>query len=203
MEPTGLIEFLDGVARWSVWNEPRKLWFNGHLLRVGEAVVAIDPVPFTEEVATAISAWGVPALCVVTNRDHERAADALRTRWGARVLVPWADAQTMTLVGDDVIGDGDELAGALRVVAVKAAKSPGELAIHWPARRILVLGDAAIGRPAGALSMLPAEKLPDLVAARAGVARLADLEAEVVLVGDGDDLLSGGSAALRALDSIA
>jgi hypothetical protein len=201
MEPTALIDVLDGVARWSVWNEPRKLWFNGHLLRVGDAVVAIDPVPMSEAVAAAISAWGPPVLCVVTNRDHERATDLVRQRWGARVLVPWADAQTMTLVGDDVIGDGDELAGALRVVAVKAAKSPGELAIHWPARRLLVIGDAALGRPSGALSMLPAEKLPDLAAARAGAASLGALEVDVVLVGDGDDLLSGGSAALRALDS--
>jgi glyoxylase-like metal-dependent hydrolase (beta-lactamase superfamily II) len=199
MEPTGLIEVLDDVARWSVWNEPRKLWFNGHLLRVGGAVVAIDPVPFSDEVAGAISAWGAPVLCVVTNRDHERAADAVRARWGARVLVPWADAQTMTLVGDDVIGDGDLIAEELRVVAVKAAKSPGELAIHWPARRILVLGDAAIGRPSGSLSMLPAEKLPDLAAARSAVARLAELEVEAILVGDGDDILSGGRAMLESL----
>jgi len=199
MEPTGLIHVLDGVLRWSVWNEPRKLWFNGHLLRVGATVVAIDPVPMTDEVARAIDGQGAPSLCVITNRDHERAADAVRARWGARVLVPWADAPTMTLVGDDVIGDGDVLAGELQVAAVTGAKSPGELALHWPARALLVVGDAAIGRPAGALSLVPAEKLADVGAARAGVARLAELGVDVVLVDDGEDILADGAAALRAL----
>ena len=47
--------------------------------------------------------------------------------------------------------------------------------------------------------MLPADKLPDVAAARAGVAKLAELGVEIVLVGDGDDLLSGGAAALASL----
>lgn len=199
MEPTPLVSVLDDVARWSVWNQPRQLWFNGHLLRVGGAVVAVDPVPFGDEVARAIDAFGAPSICVVTNRDHERAAAEVRARWGARVLVPGADAGEIRLVADGTIGDGDAIAGALRAVAVAGAKTAGELALHWPARGLLVLGDAALGRPAGALSLLPAEKLPDVVAARAGVAALAALGAEIVLVGDGDDLLSGGIAALRAL----
>ena len=36
MEPTALIPVVDGIYRWSVWNEPRRLWFNGHLLRMGD-----------------------------------------------------------------------------------------------------------------------------------------------------------------------
>jgi hypothetical protein len=47
--------------------------------------------------------------------------------------------------------------------------------------------------------MLPADKFADVAAARLGVAHLAELEVEVILVGDGDDLLVGGSDALRAL----
>jgi len=198
MEPTDLVPVLDGVRRWSVWNEPRKLWFNGHKLRIGEVSVVIDPVPMTEAVIAGLSARP-PALCIVTNRDHQRAAAQVRDRFGARVLVPRGDAAQLELAYDDTVDDGDVIAGELRVIGVTGAKTPGEVALHWPARGLLVVGDAAIGRPAGALSLLPADKLPDVTAARAGVSRLADLGVEVVLVGDGDDVLADGAAALAAL----
>jgi glyoxylase-like metal-dependent hydrolase (beta-lactamase superfamily II) len=198
MEPTPLVPVIDDVYRWSVWNEPRKLWFNGHLLRVGGALVLVDPVELSAEVLAAIEALGRPGLCIITNKDHERAAAQVRERFGARVLVPRADAAAMAVAGD-AMDPGDAVLEGVEAIAVADAKSPGETALFWRARRMLILGDAAVGRPAGALSMLPADRFADVEAARAGVAQLARLEPEVVLVGDGEDLLSGGAAALRAL----
>lgn len=200
VEPTALLPVIDDVFRWSVWNEPRKLWFNAHLLEVGDARVVIDPVPISDEVGAALAARP-PTVCVVTNRDHVRAAAELRARFGARVLVARGDARLIELAADGTVDDGDLVAGALRVVRVADAKTAGEIALHWPARSLLVLGDAAVGRPAGALSMLPDEKFPDPAKARAAVARLAALDVQVVLVGDGDDVLEGGSLALAALGS--
>ena len=196
--PTPLVEVIEGVARWSVWNEPRKLWFNAHLLRVDGVVVAVDPVPMSDEVVAAIEAFGRPALCVITNKDHERAGEEVRRRFGARVLVPRADATAMALAGDGM-DDGDAVLEGLEAVAVADGKSPGEMALYWAARRLLILGDAAVGRPAGALSMLPSDKFADVAAARAAVAQLARLDVDIILVGDGEDLLSGGREALRAL----
>jgi len=201
MEPTELIPVIDGVFRWSVWNEPRKLWFNGHLLRMGDVAILIDPVPVTPTVAEAIDEAGARCarwLCLVTNADHRRAAAETRGRFGAEVLVARGDAERFDIAIDDTFDDGDEIA-ELRAVRVDGAKTPGELALHWPARGMIVLGDAALGKPAGALSMLPADKLPDVAAARAGVAKLAELGADIVLVGDGDDILTGGAAALASL----
>lgn len=198
VQPTALLPVIDDVFRWSVWNEPRKLWFNAHLLEVGDVRVAVDPLPISEEVAGALAARP-PALCVITNRDHVRGAAELRARFGAQVLVPRGDAHLIELAADGMLDDGDAVAGALRVVRVPDAKTAGEIALHWPARGLLVLGDAAVGRPAGSLSMLSDEKFPDPARARAGVARLAGLDVQMVLVGDGDDVLAGGSLALAAL----
>jgi glyoxylase-like metal-dependent hydrolase (beta-lactamase superfamily II) len=208
MEPTALSPILDGVWRWSVWNAPRALWFNGHLIRVGQVgrvgdiAVLIDPVPLSPGVADAIASTASTAtswLCVVTNRDHERAAADVQTRFGARLLASRGDAGQMSSRVDDVVDHGDLIAGELQVIRVANAKTPGEIALHWPARRLVVLGDAALGRPAGSLSMLPDEKFADATAAREGVARLAALGVEIVLVGDGDDILAGGTNALASL----
>jgi glyoxylase-like metal-dependent hydrolase (beta-lactamase superfamily II) len=206
MEPSALVDVMEDVWRWSVWNEPRKLWFNGHLLRLGDTAVLVDPVAASEEVAEAIDEVGARCgrwLCLITNADHSRAAAEARARFGAQILVARGDAERAEIVAlapDDTIDDGDVIAG-LRVVRVPDLKTPGEVVLYWAARRALILGDAAVGRPAGALSMLAPEKFRDPAAARRSVAALASLGVDVVLVGDGDDLTAGGGAALAALVS--
>lgn len=201
MEPSPLIAVTDDVWRWSVWNEPRKLWFNGHLLIIDGVAILVDPVEVSEPVAAALAPRIAPCRarwCVITNADHGRAARAVAARFVAELAVPRADAARLGLTDVQLLDDGDDLAG-LRVVRVPDAKTPGESALYWATRRLLVLGDAAVGRPAGALAMLADDKFADPAAARAGVAGLAALGVEVVLVGDGDDLLADGGAALGAL----
>ena len=200
--PTELTAVTANVWRWSVWNEPRSMWFNGHLLLVGNSAVLVDPVAMSESVVAALRAASPTVmtwLCVLTNRDHVRAVEQARTEFTARVLVPKADATAMQLASDRQLEDEDVIANAIDVVAVAGGKSPGELALYWRAKKLLVLGDAAVGKPAGGLSMLPDDKFADITAARAGVAALAELGANVILVGDGDDILDGGAAALGAL----
>ncbi|HTJ44533.1 MAG TPA: hypothetical protein VL463_20655 [Kofleriaceae bacterium] len=204
MEPSALVPVIDDVWRWSVWNEPRKLWFNGHLLRIGDAAILVDPVAVTEDVAEAIDEAGARCgrwLCVITNADHSRAAEQMRERFGAQIWIARGDAERAELAAlapDDTIDDGDVICG-VKIVRIPDVKTPGEIALYWVARRALVVGDAAIGRPSGALSMLAPEKFRDPAAARASVAKLAALGVDIVLVGDGDDLLTGGGAALAAI----
>ena len=121
-----------------------------------------------------------------------------RERFGARIVIHRRDRALIDCDVDDVYDDGDVLAGALEVVPVRDAKSPGESALWWRERRVLILGDALIGKPPGRLSLLPDEKFAQSDRARAGARALAALDANMVLVGDGVSILEGGSAALRA-----
>jgi glyoxylase-like metal-dependent hydrolase (beta-lactamase superfamily II) len=93
---------------------------------------------------------------------------------------------------DGTFQDGDLLGGALQVVHLVDQKSPGECALLWKDRRVLFLGDALWGKPAGQLTMLP-----DPAAARAGLQRLADLDPEAILMGDGAPILSSAAEVLR------
>jgi glyoxylase-like metal-dependent hydrolase (beta-lactamase superfamily II) len=75
--------------------------------------------------------------------------------------------------------------GPFTVVGVPG-KSPGEVALHDPVRRLLVVGDAVIGNPSGARL-------------RASVRRLLELDFDTLLVGDGVPIRDGGRERLREL----
>jgi glyoxylase-like metal-dependent hydrolase (beta-lactamase superfamily II) len=87
------------------------------------------------------------------------------------------------------------------VVHLKDQKSPGESALFIPqGKGVLIVGDALIGKPAGAVSMLPGEKYANLDKAREGLRRLLKYNFETLLVGDGTSIMSGAKAVVeRAL----
>ena len=88
--------------------------------------------------------------------------------------------------------------GPFTVVAVPG-KSPGEVALHCPRRRLLIVGDALIGNPPGKLSLLRERVMDDPPRLRASVAALVPLDLETILVGDGVSVLRDAGARLREL----
>ena len=91
--------------------------------------------------------------------------------------------------------DGDRLEAGLTAVSVPDSKSTGETAFHQPSTGVLIVGDALIGKPAGRVSLLPAEKFSDPHRAREGVRRFLELSFEALLLGDGESSLQGGKQA--------
>ena len=78
-------------------------------------------------------------------------------------------------------------------------KSPGEVALHWPDRRILFVGDACVGKPPGECALLADAVIDDKRALIESLQRLAMLEFDALLVGDGAPVLEGGRSALKRL----
>jgi len=187
-------QLLDGVWTWSVFDEARQIDFNGYWVDTGSARALIDPVPFDEE---ALARLGSPIEVILTNKDHRRSAAKARERFGAAVVAHALDRPLVDVPVDREFTDGDVLAGALRAIHLPDQKSPGETALYWAARRLLFLGDALWGKPAGALTMLPPAKYKDVAAARAGLQRLAALDVDAILMGDGAPILTGGGDVLR------
>ena len=190
-------EIVPGVLTWTSFSERFGYDFNGHFVREGG--ICIDPVEPTDLELAQIVGDGV-ARIVLTNRNHFRAAAKLRERTGARVAVHPADAAFVRDKGvtvDDALADGDRV-GPFVVVGAPG-KSPGEVALHWRERRILVVGDACVGPTPGTLGLLPAKVIDDAAELGRSLARLAELDFETLLLGDGHSILDGGRAALRAL----
>src|SRR2546430_1475212 len=87
-----LREVVSGIFTWSWFSEPHGYDFNGHLVRdYPGGNVCIDPVPPGDDGLDALAREGVGVIAL-TNRNHVRAAEAVRTRTGARVLIHAADA---------------------------------------------------------------------------------------------------------------
>jgi len=193
-------ELLPGVLTWPWFSERHGYDFNGYLFRDPSGNVAVDPVEMPDAVLEELARLGV-ARIILTNRNHTRQSSRLRERTGARVAIHPADAAHAQAQGaaiDDPIHEGDRVGPFIAVSA--RGKSPGEIALHWPARRILVIGDACVGKPPGECALLPEAVIDDPAALRASLARLADeIDFDTLLLGDGAPILTGARAALRRL----
>jgi glyoxylase-like metal-dependent hydrolase (beta-lactamase superfamily II) len=194
-----LREIVPGVLTWA-WPSPRHAYdFNGFLVRDPGGNLCIDPVEPGDGDLDVIAREGV-ARVLLTNRNHVRAAELVRERTGASIAIHPADAayarsQGATIAGE--LNDGQRCGPF--VVRSVSGKSPGEVALHWPERRLLVVGDALIGNPPGHLSLLPDKVMDDPAELRRSVRALTALELDVVLVGDGAPVLAEAGARLREL----
>jgi len=194
-----LREIVPDVLTWSWFSARHGYDFHGLLVRHASGNLCIDPVEPDEETVAAIAREGV-ARVLLTNRNHVRAAEQIRERTGAPIAIHPADADyargQRAAISQDL--RPDERCGPFVVIAVPG-KSPGEVAFHWPERRLLVVGDAMIGNPPGRLGLLPDRVMDDPATLRRSVHALAALDLDVILVGDGVSILEDAGARLREL----
>jgi len=187
------------IHTWSWFSTPHGYNFNGLLIAHPEGNICIDPVEASatdlEEIVRAR-----PTRVLLTNRNHVRAANRVRERTGARVAINPADAPhalSQCAVIDDELRVGERV-GPLMVVAVPG-KSPGEVALHWPERKILIVGDAVIGNPPGRCGLLREQVMDDPARLRESVRNLLAIDFDTLLFGDGVSIMSGAKERLREL----
>ena len=192
-------EIVSGIFTWPWFSEPHGYNFNGYLICHAGGNLCIDPVEPAEETLEEIARRGV-ARILLTNRNHSRAANRVRARTGARTAIHPADAPHARSQGaelDDELRLGQKV-GPLVVVGV-SGKSPGEVALHWPERRILIVGDAVVGDPPGRCKLLPEKVMDDPRRLRTNVRELLALDFDTLLPGDGEPILQGAKEQLKRL----
>jgi len=191
-------QLLPGVWQWSWFSEEKQLDFNGLFLTVGEHKILIDPPPMTADVSTLIRRQGGLDYIIITNRDHIREAETCQAEFRCQLQVPEADAPHMDVKPSKTYKDGELLPGGIWVIQLKDQKSPGESALYiQQGKGVLIVGDALIGKPAGALSLLPSERYADVAKAKEGLRRLLKYHFDSVLVGDGVSITVGAKQAVE------
>ena len=192
-------EIVTDVLTWTWFSEPHGYNFNGYLVRHGEGNLCIDPVSPSDECLADIARIG-SAKILLTNRNHSRAANLVRARTGARTLIHPDDAAHARSQGAEIDGQlkvGQKV-GPLTIVAVPG-KSPGEVALHWPERKLLIVGDAVIGNPPGRCGLLREKVMDDPARLRQSVRKLLDLDFDALLFGDGVSILQHAKTQLKEL----
>lgn len=192
-------EIVSDILTWSWFSEPHGYDFNGHLIRDPSGNICIDPVEPTGDDFDAIVREGV-ARILLTNRNHSRAANRVRAGTGAKTAIHAEDAdhaRGQETEIDDEFKFADKI-GPLEVIEA-AGKSPGEAALFWPERGILIVGDAVIGNPPGQCGLLPERVIDDPERLRTTVRAFLNLDFDTLLVGDGEAILQGAKARLEEL----
>jgi glyoxylase-like metal-dependent hydrolase (beta-lactamase superfamily II) len=192
-------EIVADVFTWAWFSEPHGYDFNGHLVHGAEGNLCIDPVPPTDACLAEIARKGAVKI-LLTNRNHSRAANLVRARTGARTLIHPDDAAHARSQGAEIDGplNVGETVRPFTIVAVPG-KLPGEIALHWPERRLLIVGDAVIGNPPGHCGLLREKVMDDPARLKRSVRKFLDLDFEVLLFGDGASILHDAKLRLKEL----
>ena len=192
-------EILTDIFTWPWFSEPHGYNFNGHFIRHADGNLCVDPVELSDEDLAELARQGV-ARILITNRNHSRAANKIRARTGARTAIHPADAPHARSEGtelDDELNPGDKV-GPFVVIDLPG-KSLGEVVLHWPERKILLVGDAVVGDPPGKCKLLPDKVVDDPPRLRDSARELLALDFDILLVGDGEPILQAAKERLREL----
>lgn len=186
-------EIVPDIFTWPWFSQRHGYNFNGFLVRHAQGNLCIDPVEPDAATLDEIVRAGV-ARILLTNRNHVRAAVSIRARTRARTAIHPDDAAYARGQGAEV--DDQLQVGATVgpfVIIGMPGKSPGEVALHWPERRLVIVGDAVIGHPPGHCSLLPQKVMDDPARLRVSISRLLELDFDTLLVGDGTSILQGAN----------
>jgi glyoxylase-like metal-dependent hydrolase (beta-lactamase superfamily II) len=197
-------EILPGIFTWGSTYADRPWDLNGYAIVLNGETVLVDP-PAPDEGEWPSLSKPVTTI-VLTNRDHVRDTETFRKRYGTRVTAGKAEiSQLAPLIVDVAVEEGDLIAGALRGIHLPG-KSPGEIGLYFdPSHHaysrqtggILLLGDAIIGNPPGALGLIPEQKLDDPQTLKRSLLKLLDYEFDVLLLCDGQSVLSDAKRKVR------
>lgn len=193
-------EIIPGIFTWGSTYADRPWDLNGYAITLDGGTILVDPPAPADNDGSSLDAVKPISKIVLTNRDHVRDTEWFRTHWGTAIAAGADEVKQLApLKIDETVREGDLIGGALRVIDLPG-KSAGEIGLYFdPAHHaisrqmggILLLGDAIIGNPPGALSLIPEPKLDDPPRLRQSLRKLLDYDFDVLLLCDGQSVLSG------------
>ncbi|MBI5427349.1 MAG: hypothetical protein HZA02_03625 [Nitrospinae bacterium] len=126
---------------------------------------------------------------MLANAHHDRVCWWLKDVFTVPVFINALDRDLLELPADLLFKDGDKLPRGLRAIDFHNQKTPGETGFLLGDRKILIVGDALIGRVPGKLNLLPPDKYKDITLAKKSLGVLRKYEFDTLLVGDGTSIL--------------
>jgi glyoxylase-like metal-dependent hydrolase (beta-lactamase superfamily II) len=186
-----------GLFVWQMYDETVKAELTSCAVSVGGALVLIDPIPLSPDAMDGLLGHGQPAVIVLTNGNHARAAEQYRDRFRIAVAASREAEEELGFAPDEYLADGDSLAGVLTVHALPGA-GPGEIALHHDAGRLHV-GDALINFEPNGFSRLPDKYCTAPAKLRESLRKLLPLEFSLLTFAHGLPLVTRAHERLAQL----
>ena len=188
------------IFQWAEFSEEKQLNFNGHLLFYQGESVIIDPPKLSENgldelniKLNKITDFPLKAI-LLTNMHHDRSSQKFKELYSIPIYINEDDARGLEVPPDKTFKNGDRLFCNLKTIQIKNQKTIGETAFYLESEKLLIVGDALIGKPEGKVSILPNEKYEDPVQTKESLKILLNFDFEKLLVGDGDSILRNGKS---------
>ena len=102
--------------------------------------ILIDPVAMSDADSEHLAALGGAKSIVLTNADHEREAAVLQEQTGADVIVHEADADALSITPVRTVQDREAVVPGLHAIHLSHGKSPGEIALYFPDKQMVLFG---------------------------------------------------------------
>jgi glyoxylase-like metal-dependent hydrolase (beta-lactamase superfamily II) len=192
-------EIASDLAIWHAYDPAVKAELYSTHVATAEGSYLIDPIPLQSEVLNELTGSGPIAGVIVTNSNHHRNSEKIADEYRVPLFAhDEAFAQDQPRQLRKVV-DGEEICGALHVIAIEGA-APGEIVLHYvPDGGTLIVGDALINFELYGFTMLPAKYCSNQKQMRRSLRKLLDYQVERILFGHGTPILSGADKRLRAL----
>jgi glyoxylase-like metal-dependent hydrolase (beta-lactamase superfamily II) len=192
----GLEKLSEKVYTWCRYSLTLGYNLNGYYLDSEEGDLLVDPPELTFDELDEVETIGAPQSVLITNHTHWRATSQHLERWPVPVLMHALDGGRVPRV-DRTVTEGERLPGGWRIVHVPG-KTLGEVALHHPGDGgVLLVGDTLIGDPPGAVRLVPDQKLESKDRLMESLRKIAALEFDTLLVGDGHSILHAASDTVR------
>ena len=195
-------EILPNIFSWSEYSEEKGLDFNGYLIVGNSESVIIDPpelnIDEEKKLASLVSMNSSCSLkaILLTNVHHERSSLVLKELFSVPVWINELDRVSLETPTNKTFKGGDNLFCGIEAIQLEEQKSPGETAFYIKGQKLMIVGDALIGKVPGQVKMLPPEKFKDVIKAKASLKLLMNYEFEALLLGDGISILKNAKKAL-------
>ena len=189
-----------GLSIWQVYDPAVKADLCSTSVETSGGSYLVDPVKLETEALRQLQSGRKISGIVVTNENHERAANEFAERFSVPIYLH-EDArkdgrfeQTTTK-----LEDGREIEPGLTTVAIKGAPA-GEIALHYEADGgTMIVGDALINFQREGFGLLPAKYCRNFKVFRRSLPKLLDYSFERMLFAHGTPILSGARAKLEQL----
>jgi glyoxylase-like metal-dependent hydrolase (beta-lactamase superfamily II) len=188
-------EVAGGVRRWSIHDERINFVGAAYAVATDDGVVMIDPLPLEDE---ALADLGPVEAIVLTCGSHQRCAWRYRREFGVKVYAP-ALAKEIEEEPDVRYGDGDELPGGLDAVFTPGVGTTQHTLLRAGDPAIAFVADTLLQYPDGRVGMVAERFIYDLDEAKRSLAKLSELDFDVLCLTHGGVLKDDPKATVRAV----